>query len=174
MPLDPFVGQIMAAGFGAIPRGWAPCNGQLLPIQQNQALFSLLSVTYGGDGIQTFALPDLRGRTIIGSDMGSVPWGLVNGSEAVTLLPQQLPAHNHSIAATTKVGTSRSASPANNVFAASNSTEMIFAPAGSSEVRLATNTNIGNAGNGMQHNNMQPYLALNYIIALNGVFPSRP
>lgn len=174
MPLEPFVGQIMPAGFGMTPRGWLPCNGQLLPIQQNQALFSLLGVAYGGDGIRTFGLPDLRGRAILGSNLGSVAWGQIDGTESVTLLLQDLPAHNHSIGATTKIGTGRSASPTNNVLAATNSTEMIFAQAGSNEVPLASNTNVGSDGNGLPHNNMQPYLTVNYLIAVNGVFPSRP
>lgn len=174
MPLEPFVGQIMPAGFGITPKGWAPCNGQLISIQQNQALFALLGVTYGGDGIRTFALPDLRGRAILGSNLTSVPRGQVDGTEYVTLLLQHLPAHNHMIGATTKISTTRSASPANNLFAATNTSQMIFAPAGSNEVPLASNTNVGTAGNNSRHNNMQPYLVINYLIALNGVFPSRP
>ncbi|MDO9426065.1 MAG: tail fiber protein [Methylobacterium sp.] len=174
MPTEPFIGQIMPAGFGITPKGWLPCNGQILPIQQNSALFSLLGVTYGGDGVRTFALPDLRGRAILGSNIGSVAWGQIGGTENVILLPQHLPAHNHSIEATTKIGTGRSASPTNNIFAATNTTEMIFAPAGNNEVPLAPSTNVGSAGNGGQHNNMQPYLAINYLIAISGIFPSRP
>jgi microcystin-dependent protein len=174
MPLEPFVGQIMPAGFGITPRGWAPCDGRLLAIQQNQALFSLLGTTYGGDGRSTFALPDLRGRAILGSNLGTVAWGQVGGTETVTLSVQQLPAHNHTIGAISKSGTGRAVSPAGRVFAGTDAAEKIFAPTGSKEVPLATGTNIGNDGGNLPHNNMQPYLVINYMIALNGIFPSRP
>ena len=84
MPLDPYMGQIMPAGFGTIPKGWAPCNGQTLAIATSQALFSLLGTTYGGDGVRTFCLPNLQGRAVLGSDLGSVALGQVGGTESVT------------------------------------------------------------------------------------------
>jgi microcystin-dependent protein len=174
MPLVPFVGQIMPAGFGIIPKGWARCDGSLLSIQQNQALFSLIGTTYGGDGLRIFALPDLRGRAVLGSNLASVPWGVIEGTESVTLSVQNLPAHNHTVGATSKSGSGRSVVPTNRIFAAATGNEMIFAPARSNEVPLASGTNIGNTGGNAPHNNMQPYLVVNYLIALSGVFPPRP
>ncbi|NVO13399.1 MAG: phage tail protein [Rhodoplanes sp.] len=175
MPLEPFIGQIMPAGFGLVPRGWALCDGSLLAIQTNQALFALLGTTYGGDGIRTFALPDLRGRAVLGSDLASVPWGQVSGTETASVSVAQLPSHNHTIQASTTAGTGRGASPAGNLFAKNTASPVaIFAPPASGDVALASGTNVGPAGGSTPHNNMQPYLAVNYLIALNGVFPPRP
>ena len=174
MPVDPYIGQIMPAGFGYNPKNWAPCSGQTLSIQQNQALFSLLGTTYGGDGITTFRLPDLRGRAILGSDFGTVAWGQVGGSETVPLSVDQLPGHNHPMQAATTEGGGRGGGPTNNLFGTNTAaSEMIFADAGSNEVPLATGTNVGPQGGGQAHNNMQPFLVVNYLIALNGVYPSR-
>ena len=177
MPLTPFVGQIMPAAFGFVPRGWAACNGQILSIQQNQALFSLLGVTYGGDGRITFALPDLRGRSIVGSDFTSVAWGEIAGSETVGMTNEQLPRHTHSLQASTTAGpTGRPAPPVGKLFGVNSATSpaSIFAPAGSNEVVLSAGTNVPPSGGNQPHNNMQPYLTINYVIALNGMFPSRP
>jgi len=177
MPATPFVGQIMPASFGIIPKGWAPCNGALLAITTNQALFSLIGTTYGGDGIRTFALPDLRGRAILGCNFNNVPWGLVSGTENVTLQLAQLPTHNHLIQATTTSGSGKSSTPTANQFGTTttgNPVESIFTVAGSKEVPLSLSTNIVNDGGSLPHNNMQPFLVINYLIATQGIFPTRP
>lgn len=176
MPATPFVGQIMPAGFGITPKGWAPCNGALLAINQNQALFSLIGTTYGGDGIRTFALPDLRGRAVLGCNFNSVPWGLVSGTENVTLSTQQLPAHNHMIQASTTNGSGKTSTPTSNLFGVTTTGSpaiAIFTTAGSQEVPLSVSTNLVNDGGNLAHNNMQPFLVINYLIALQGIFPSR-
>jgi microcystin-dependent protein len=176
MPLNPYLGQIMPAGFGIIPKGWAPCNGALFAISTNQALFSLLGTAYGGDGIRTFALPDLRGRAVLGSNLTSVPWGQVSGTETATVSTAQLPNHNHVVQATTKAGDARAALPTNNLFAQNTAPagEYIFELAGSMEISLSIGTNIINTGGGLPHNNMQPSLVVNYMIATSGIYPPRP
>ncbi|MBR1220308.1 phage tail protein [Bradyrhizobium sp. U87765 SZCCT0131] len=177
MPATPFVGQIMPAGFGIIPKGWVLCNGALLAISANQALFSLIGTTYGGDGIRTFALPDLRGRAVLGCNFNNVPWGLVSGTENVTLNVQQLPSHNHMIQATTVTASSKSSTPTSNIFGVTttgNPVTAIFTTAGSQEVPLSVSTNVVNDGGNLAHNNMQPFLVINYLIATQGIFPSRP
>jgi len=177
MPQTPYIGQIMPAGFGVSTKGWALCNGALLAINTNQALFALLGTTYGGDGVRTFALPDLRGRAVLGSNFGTVAWGQVSGTETVAVTTAQLPSHNHTLQATTQAGGGRgAASPANNVFAQNTSNtpvEWIFATPGSADIGLAPGTNVMNSGGNAPHNNMQPYLTLNFCIALQGVFPPR-
>lgn len=175
MPLNPIIGQIMPVAFGSIiPKGWRLCDGSLLGIAQNQALFSLIGLTYGGNGTTTFALPDLRGRAIFG--IGEVPLGQVAGTTAVTLSDGQLPAHNHSFLASTTAGTGRGINPTGKVFGTNTQgtpVEMIFAGAGSGEVPLASGTNVTPTGGNQSHPNMQPYLATNYMIAISGVFPTR-
>jgi microcystin-dependent protein len=180
MPAQPILGQIMPFGGTTVPRGWALCNGALLAIQTNQALFSLLGTFYGGDGIRTFGLPDLRGRGILGStgNAGDFPAGMTSGTVSVTLNTQQIPSHNHIIQASTTKGSGRgAASPANNLFGVNtlptDNPTSIFLTAGSGETSLAPGTNIVNEGGNVAHNNMQPYLVINYMIALNGIFPSR-
>jgi microcystin-dependent protein len=118
MPAEPVLGQIMPFAGTVVPRGWAPCNGQLLSIPQNQALFSLLGTYYGGDGRSNFALPDLRGRAILGAtgDSGGYPVGVTSGTTNVTLIVNQIPPHNHLIAASTTNGAGRGANPASNLF----------------------------------------------------------
>jgi microcystin-dependent protein len=169
----PFAGAV-------IPRGWALCNGALLAIQTNQALFSLIGTYYGGDGVTSFALPDLRGRAILGSsgNSGQYPVGMTSGSIAVTLTVPQIPAHNHLIQVSAATGGGRGAvPPTGNVFAtnslpAGNPTK-IFGTAGSGDTPLASATNLVNEGAGQGHNNMQPYLTISYLIALQGIYPSR-
>ncbi|MGJ5136001.1 phage tail protein [Bradyrhizobium oligotrophicum] len=178
MPLTPVLGQIMPFAGSQPPRGWAFCNGALLAIQANQALFSLLGTYYGGNGVTTFALPDLRGRAILGStgSSGQFPAGMVSGETTVTLTLAQMPAHNHLVQASTTNGAGRSAGPTNNLFGTNtlpaDDPKKIFATAGSGEVPLAVGTNIPEIGGGQAHNNMQPYLVINYLIAMQGVFPS--
>lgn len=159
-------------GFNFAPRNWAFCDGQLLPIAQNTALFSLLGTTYGGDGRTTFGLPDLRGRVPLhdgsgtGPGLSSYSLGQQGGLETVTLTAQQIPPHNHLQACSSD--DPNSGSPAGNFPAA------VSPPIYSSGANAAmANTAVGNAGGGQQHENRQPYLAINFCIALQGVFPSR-
>jgi len=161
-----FLGQIMLAGFNFAPRSFAKCDGQLVPINQNQALFSLLGTQYGGNGTTTFSLPDLRGRIPRGFSQAE-PVGAASGLESVTLTAAQLPPHTHRFAGTAVAANARSAQ--DGLFAAS-SVEL-YAPPGAS-VTLAANT-VDSCGNGAPHDNMQPYSVLNFCIALGGIFPSR-
>ncbi|WP_025036303.1 phage tail protein [Bradyrhizobium sp. DOA9] len=179
MPYQPVLGQIMPFAGAVVPRGWAQCNGALLAITTNQALFSLLGTFYGGDGVRNFALPDLRGRAILGSSGGSgqYPLGMISGSMSVTLTAAQLPAHNHLIQAIATQGSGRGASPAGNIFGTntlpSDKPKAIFGASGSGDTPLASGTNLLNEGGGLPHNNMQPYLVIGYLIATQGIYPSR-
>jgi microcystin-dependent protein len=179
MPLTPVLGQIMPFAGTQPPKGWAFCNGALLAIQTNQALFSLLGTYYGGNGVTTFALPDLRGRAILGStgSSGQYPAGMVSGETTVTLTTAQMPAHNHIVMASTTNGAGRGASATNNLFATNtlppDNPTQIFTTVGTNQVPLSLSTNIVDIGGGQPHNNMQPYLVINYLIAINGVYPSR-
>lgn len=172
---DYFIGQVMLAGFGFAPRGFAQCNGQLLPISQNQALFSLIGTQYGGDGITNFALPDLRSRTPVGYGPSADPsWQPANyvigepgGVEAVTLLQGNLPTHTHIVNATTAAGVARN--PNNAIYGAPS--ESIYGPAGN-VVPLAP-TDVSATGSTQPHPNMQPFLTINFNIALAGIFPTR-
>lgn len=177
-----FIGQIMMAGFNFAPRSWALCNGQLLPIAQNQALFSLLGTQFGGNGTTNFALPDLRSRTPIGYassvDPGwqppSVQIGQTGGVENVTLLSTNLPAHTHAANASTTNGDNRI--PINGVFATSNNSGgaaiSIYAASNGPVVPLNPAT-VAPAGGNQPHPNLQPYTTINFCIALQGVYPSR-
>ena len=166
---DPFIGEIRAAGFNYPPVGWALCNGQLLSIAENNALYALIGTTYGGDGMNTFALPNLNGRMAIdaGAGTGLSPYvlGQMSGSESVTLNSAQLPAHNHTIAAQNGMG--GQASPSGNYFSASG-----LAQFGNSGPLLTAPLLTGMGGN-QAHENRMPSLAVNYIIALVGVYPSQ-
>ena len=166
---EPFIGQIVMFGGNFNPRSWALCDGQLLPISQNTALFSILGTTYGGDGRTTFALPDLRGRVAMhpGSGPGLSPrrLGEKSGVENVILTTNQIPSHTHSLRV--KDDDADQGSPVNNVLANAN----VYSGAAPDAVM---NTGaIQNTGGGQQHTNVQPYLCVNYIIALQGIFPSR-
>ena len=168
---EPFIGQIMLVPYNFAPRGWAFCQGQLMPVQQNTALFSLLGTTYGGNGQQTFGLPDLRGRVAIGAGqgpgLGFYQLGEVSGSESVTLLANQMPIHNHLISAVDD--DPNSGTPNNSYLANTNpSTYSTAAPSTAMSPNM-----VSPAGGNQSHPNLQPYLTLNYIIALNGIFPSR-
>lgn len=162
---EPFIGEIKIISFNFPPKGWAFCNGQLLQISQYQALFAVLGTLYGGDGMRTFALPNLQGRTPMFGGQGSIGLAAVGGEEAHTLVLSELPAHAHPILASGEYADQ--ASPANNYLpndAAlvhfSNSPNATMAPA-------ATNSIGGN----QPHSNMPPYLVLNFVIALQGIFP---
>lgn len=172
MPVTPFVGQIMMFGGNFAPRDWALCNGQLLPIAQNTALFSLLGTTYGGNGQTTFALPDLRGRVPV-HQAAAHTIGESSGTESVTLITSQLPAHSHA------VNTSGSASdkpatdtdPAGRVLAVPNDGGNSFSATANGVLGGTVNTAI--QGGTQPHSNMQPYTCVNFCIALAGVFPAR-
>lgn len=168
--MEPFMGELRLFGFNFAPQGWAMCQGQSLPIAQYTALFSLLGTTYGGDGQTTFNLPDLRGRTPIGFGQGAglsaYSQGEVGGQEQVTLLAAQLPAHNHTVAASS-ITTGKN--PSNAIPAVTPD----GASYGTTGDLSMSPTMVGGGGGGQPHENRQPYLALNWCIALQGVYPSR-
>jgi microcystin-dependent protein len=173
--MDPFIGQILMVGFNFAPKGWAMCNGQLLPIVTNQALFSLLGTMYGGDGRTNFALPNLQGRVPIHTGQiaggSSYTVGASGGVENVTLLVNNLPSHSHSVSCSNAPGTS--ADPTNNVWAevaVSGKTPHVYASSANAHMAGAA---IGVTGANQPVANMQPYLCVNFIIALQGIFPSR-
>ena len=164
---EPFLGQISVFAFSFAPRGWAQCNGQVLPIAQNQALFALLGTTYGGNGTTTFALPDLRGRAAMHVSAAH-PQGQSAGEESHTLSTTEMPSHSHG-ASCNNTG-SNQPSPAGNVWGAdANGNALFAASAGSTCSTLA----IATAGGGQAHDNMAPSLVVNFCIALQGIFPSR-
>jgi microcystin-dependent protein len=173
---QPFLSEIKIMSFNFAPKGWAQCNGQLLPINQNQALFSLLGTTYGGNGQTTFALPDLRGRAPYHMGQGHV-LGERGGEENHTLTKSEMPAHNHSlnpnVAAGTLVFPAKTTAPVQaNVWGTT--TQNPYAGQGTGVPNGAMNPlNISNTGGSQAHNNMQPYLTLTFCIALIGIFPSR-
>jgi microcystin-dependent protein len=172
---DPFVAEIRIFPFNFAPKGWAWCNGQLMPISQNTALFSLLGTTYGGDGKSTFALPDLQGSAPIhagqGPGLSLYDLGQTGGTDTVTLLQTEIPSHTHSLMANTTTATK--SLPTGNSFAKGSSMIPYLAPAGAPLVNMAAQA-ISPAGGSLPHNNMMPYLTLYFNIALQGVFPARP
>jgi microcystin-dependent protein len=170
---DPFVAEIRIFPFNFAPRGWAFCNGQLLPISQNTALFSLLGTTYGGDGKSTFALPDLQGNAPMhpgqGSGLSLHDLGEMSGVEAVTLLQSEIPFHSHNLMSNSSAA-NRTAPQGNSFARATGATP--YAPVGGQTTTLAVQA-LATAGGDQPHNNMQPYLTLNFCIALQGIFPPR-
>lgn len=169
----PYVGEVRLTAFSFAPSGWALCDGQILSIAQNIGLFQVIGTTYGGNGVSTFALPDLRGRTPVG--VGEGP-GLTNrdagdagGTEAHTLSANELPVHTHLMGASGANGTTDR--PDGNVPARNPAAVPQYAPAASADANLAANA-VGNAGGSQPHNNMQPYIVVNYIICLQGMYPS--
>jgi microcystin-dependent protein len=164
---EPFVAELRIMSFGYAPRGWAMCNGQLLPINQNQALFSLLGTTFGGDGRVNFALPDLRGQTPVHVGQGHV-FGEKGGAQSVTLSISQLPTHVH-VASGTSTGAS-TGTPSNTLMMAKSTPQNLYAAFGS-PVAMAPNV-VANVGGSQAHLNMQPFLTLTICIALQGIFPS--
>jgi len=165
---DPYIGQIMLASFGFAPKNWAHCNGATLPINQYQALFSLLGTSFGGNGSTTFMLPDLRGRTPYGMS-GAYPLGQSGGAESVTLLGTQIPQHMHTAGYSTQNGAVRN--PTNALYG-NTGASAVYADASGPQVPLNQST-VGNAGQNLPHPNLQPYAVLNFCIALNGIYPSR-
>jgi len=162
---EPFLSEIRIFSFNFPPQGWAFCNGQLLPINQNQALFSLLGITYGGNGQTNFALPNLQGRSPLHYGAGYI-LGEVGGSSSHTLTIAQLPTHNHAATATSAV--QNTVVPTSNFLAASTPSSFY---AGTQNATMLPSA-VSNAGGSQAHNNMQPSLVLNFCIALQGIFPS--
>jgi microcystin-dependent protein len=162
---EPFLSEIRIMSFAFAPKGWALCDGQLLPINQNQALFSLLGTTYGGDGRVNFGLPDLKGRVPIHVGSGHT-LGERGGEQAHTLSISELPTHAHQAEASASNG--NTPIPANNVLAAANN---LYGSA--TNLTTLSPTSIANAGGSQAHMNMQPYLVLTFCIALQGIFPSQ-
>jgi microcystin-dependent protein len=171
---DPFVAEIRIFPFTFAPKGWAWCNGQLLPISQNTALFSLLGTTYGGDGKSTFALPDMQGNAPMhpgqGPGLSLHDLGETGGSETVTLLESEIPSHSHTLNALAAAG-NRTTPVANSITRVAGATPYL-APANAQLAVMSPNALVL-AGGDQPHNNMQPYLTLNFNIALQGVFPPR-
>ncbi|HWH12474.1 MAG TPA: tail fiber protein [Solirubrobacteraceae bacterium] len=165
----PFLGQISTFAFNFAPRGWAMANGQVLPINQNQALFSLLGTTYGGNGTTNFALPNLQGRVPVGSQGGTPTEGQTGGEESHTLTLAETPAHTHVVAGAAAATTT---APAKVFLGAPTTGGPYVAPPVAGAVALAASS-LASAGGGQPHDNHQPYLTINACIALQGIFPSR-
>jgi microcystin-dependent protein len=170
---QPYVGEIRMFGGNFPPNGWMTCDGQVLPISENDVLFNLIGTTYGGDGQSTFALPNLSGRIPI--HMGQGPGltqnytiGQLGGVSTVTLNANQIPTHTHAMICSTNIGTAQS--PSNAELAQSTVGQMYFADV--TDSNLAANS-VGTAGGGQPHENVQPFLAFTYIISLFGIFPSQ-
>ncbi len=171
---EPFLGQIQPFGFNFAPRGWALCDGQLLSISSNTALFSLLGTMYGGDGRTTFGLPDLRGRVALhmGSGPGLTPRsiGQQGGSETNTLTTNNLPSHNHVATLRARAEDGTSSKPEGNLLAGG---QQIYGT-GTQDANMSTEAiSVSNTGNGQAVNNMEPFLVINWCIALQGTYPSR-
>lgn len=188
MSTTPFIGEIQLFACTFAPSGWALCNGQILPINTNQALFSLLGTTYGGNGTTNFALPDLRGRTPMGESVAAAhPLGQSTGAETVTLVPSQLPVHTHTIATNSLTATERfrnaaanQRTPVGNLAAIESTNELATYSSASADtsmhsgaVAVSGGLTMATAGGDQPHDNRQPYLTLNYCIAMQGIFPPR-
>lgn len=179
--MDPYIGEIRMVGFNFAPVGWALCNGQILPISQYTALFSLLGTSFGGNGTTNFALPNLQSRVPInqgqGAGLTAYVLGESGGTENVTLISNQMPLHNHTIGVSNLAGSA--SDPTNNILAQCNTgtprqpnlnvPNFVPPPATGSLAQTA----VSMAGGNLPHPNIQPYLCVNFIIALNGIFPSR-
>ncbi|ROZ62395.1 phage tail protein [Ramlibacter sp. WS9] len=175
---DQFVAEIRIFPFNFPPTGWAFCNGQLMPISQNTALFSLLGTVYGGDGKSTFALPDMQGSAPMqpgqGQGLSLRDLGEMSGTQSVTLLQSEIPVHTHTLS--TSVRPAETINPAGVALGTGNN---LYAPVNAPSPPPPAPTNaafqaLSPAGGGLPHNNMQPYLTLNFCIALQGIFPQRP
>lgn len=180
--MENYLGEIRIFSYHQIPRGWVACSGQILPIAQNQALFALLGVQYGGNGTTTFALPNLNGRAIVGTGQSTSGTGYTigqaAGSENVTLIPTEIPAHNHLVNTN---GSYDLGSPSTNFLAnpnvqgtsplANKATVNLYAPTGGPVTPLAPC--VTPIGGNLPHENRQPFLVMNYCIAMQGIFPSR-
>ena len=167
---NPFLGEVRMMGFGFAPKTWAQCNGQLLSIQQNAALFSLLGTMYGGNGVNNFALPNLQSRVPMHrSNDGTYVQGALGGTEQVTITNATMPAHIHNLVGTTTTADTRV--PVGALATSAVATDFYYSPATS--LSTLNPASIGMTGGGVGHSNIQPYLTINYCIALSGIFPSR-
>jgi microcystin-dependent protein len=174
---EPFVGEIRLFGFQFAPLNWAMCNGQLMAISQNEMLFALLGTTYGGDGIQTFQLPNLQGRAALsfgqGPGLSNYNLGQPGGEENHTLLVSEIPAHTHTVGCKSTPDTSTTpTSPVSNFWAKENNGDAPYRTTASGLANMHPSA-IANVGGSLPHNNMQPFLVVNFCIALFGIFPSR-
>ena len=165
---SPFIGEIRMFGGNFAPAGWAFCDGALVPISENDALFNLIGTTYGGDGQTTFGLPDLRGRIPIHPDSGNFQLGQAAGTETVTLTVSQIPAHSHTALAS--AGGSATSSPTNNTWGAAASNSPYTDQAFNAQMNAQA---IGSVGGSQPHDNFMPYLCVSFIISLFGIFPSQ-
>jgi microcystin-dependent protein len=174
---EPFLGQIQSFGFGFAPKNWALCNGQILPIQQNAALFSLLGTNFGGNGTTTFALPNLQSR--VPMHFGTSPTGNsyvigeTGGEENVQLNSTQMPQHVHMLLGTTENGDAALADPGQVLAQSFNPSAAPNYYSPDTTLQLLNPLSVLPAGNGLPHSNLQPYLAISWCIALGGIFPSR-
>jgi microcystin-dependent protein len=173
---DPFVAEVRVFGFNFPPTGWAFCEGQLMPISQNTALFSLLGTVYGGDGKTTFALPNMQGSAAMhpgqGPGLSLHDLGETGGTPAVTLLESEMPAHPHTLRGNFNTGDVNDPSPARSIARAG--TGFLYQSDTSTNLTSMSFQSLSPAGGSQPHNNMMPYLTLNFCIALQGVFPARP
>lgn len=165
--MTPFVAQLMLASFNFAPKGWALANGQLMSIQQNAALFSLVGTTFGGNGVQNFGLPNLQGRTPVGVG-NNTSWGEIGGAETVTLSISTVPPHTHAFNASGTAATL--AKPVAGAMLGSSGANAYVAAGGLGSMNAAT---VSTVGGNQPHENRQPYLVMNWCIALSGIFPSR-
>ncbi len=166
----PYIGEIRVVGFNFAPINWAPCDGRLLPISEYDALFNLLGTTYGGDGVNTFALPNLQGRIPLHQgSLGGIPYiiGEFAGTETVTLTTNQIPAHAHTLNAQSGAGSQ--SSPSGGVWASSSLDQYSAA----SPTTQMSPTSLQNSGGSQPHENMPPFLCVNFVISLFGVYPSQ-
>ncbi len=172
--MEPLIGMIQAFGFDFAPRNWNRCEGQLLPISQWTALFSLIGTTYGGDGRTTFGLPDLRGRTTIGPGRGpglsNRVWGQKGGADNTILVPQNLPSHNHSVSIPVTTGDAEVDTPVNNVFSVADEEIYAAAPVAGKSLRAFQTAP---EGGGQSYDNDMPTLTVTMCIAMQGIYPSR-
>lgn len=169
---DPFIAEIRIFGFNFAPKGWATCDGQLMAISQNTALFSLLGTTYGGDGKTTFALPDLAGSAPMHSDDNQFPLGAAGGQSTVTLQTIEMAAHTHTVMGSNQPGNQLGPDPTM-VLARSGGATAYQSNSSANIVQMDPANAVGLTGGSQPHNNMQPYLSFLFCIALQGVFPPR-
>lgn len=167
--MDPFLGEIRLFSFGFPPRGWLPCNGQLLAVASNQALFALLGIQFGGNGQSTFGLPDLRGQSPLGAQLSArYPQGAVGGEAAHALIPNEMPTHSHGSTAAPQASL---LAPAGNHLAGPG--KAAFAAPGSGGAVTMAAATVSTVGSSQAHENRPPFLTLNFCIATSGIWPSR-
>ena len=169
--MEPFLGEIMMFAGTFAPQGWMLCNGQILQVNQYNALFSLIGSIYGGDGISTFALPDLRGCVPVGTNLPNQPTGMRGGQENVSLASNQVPVHTHNVLVNSAAATT--SSPANNYFALADTSTAMGLDFGTTSNAVMNNAAVGATGSGLGHNNIQPTTVISFCIAITGVYPTQ-